>query len=99
MNNENFKEYMEFFKNQSLKDKQQILYDQMKMLAGITNNMCEVVGAKNELLVNKELNDLNNKNYTEDDFAEAMIVLLNSIQNSICDFSNRVVDIVEKIEI
>ena len=61
---ENFDEYMIFYKSLSLKEKQQILYDQMKILAGVTNNMCKVVGAKNELLMNKELNDMNHKNYT-----------------------------------
>ena len=33
--------------------------------------------------------------YTEDDFAEAGIVLVNSIQNSICDFHLKFSDIIE----
>ena len=92
MEKENFDEYMKFFKSQTLKEKQSIIYEQMKLLASFTNNMCNEIGLKNEMLVNKELLDLNNTSYTEDDFAEAIIVLLNSIQESICDFSSSLVD-------
>ena len=59
--------------------------------------MCETSGIENEIITNKELIDLNNNTYTEDDFAEAIIVFVNSIQNSICDFSSGIVDLIEKI--
>lgn len=97
-NKESFNEYMEFFKTQTLKEKQSIIVDQMKTLAGFTNNLCEEVGAKSEMILNRELIDLNKENYTEDDFAEAVIVLVNSIQNSICDLSNTLADIADTIE-
>ena len=97
-NNENFNEYMEFFKSQPLKEKQSIIVDQMKTSAAFTNSLCEEVGAKSEMLINRELIDLKNENYTEDDFAEALIVLVNSIQNSICDLSNTLADLADKFE-
>ena len=62
---------MEFFKRQPLKEKQSIIVDQMKTLAGFTNSLCAEVGAKSEVLINRELIDLKKENYTEDDFAEA----------------------------
>lgn len=97
-NNENFNEYMEFFKSQPLKEKQSIIVDQMKTLAGFTNSLCAEVGAKSEVLINRELIDLKKENYTEDDFAEAVVVLVNSIQNSICDLSIALADIADKVE-
>lgn len=97
-NNENFSEYMEFFKSQPLKEKQSIIMDQMKTLAGFTNSLCAEVGAKSEMLINRELIDLKKENYTEDDFAEAVVVLVNSIQNSICDLSNTLADLADKFE-
>lgn len=97
-NKESFNEYMEFFKNQTLKEKQSIIVDQMKILAGFTNSLCEEVGAKSEMILNRELIDLNKENYNEDDFAEALIVLVNSIQNSICDLSNTLADLADTIE-
>ena len=80
-----------------MKEKQKIIHDQLKILSGFTNNICEIAGIKNNIITNRELIDINNNNYTEDDFAEAIIVYINSIQNSICDFSSGVADLVEKI--
>jgi len=97
-NNENFSEYMEFFKSQPLKEKQSIIIDQMKTLAGFTNSLCAEVGAKSKMLINRELIDLKKENYTEDDFAEAVVVLVNSIQNSICDLSNALADLADTIQ-
>lgn len=97
-NKENFNEYMEYFKKQPLKVKQDIIFVQMKRLAGFTNNLCEELGIETEMIINRELIDLNKEYYTEDDFAEAIIVLVNSIQNSICDISNGLADLADKIE-
>lgn len=86
MENENFDEYMQFFKKQSLKEKQSIILEQLKMLTGFTNNMCKSLNISNNILLNRELLDLNDENYTQDDFAEAVITYVNSIQNSLNDF-------------
>ncbi len=94
---EDFNEYMEFFKGQPLKEKQSIVIEQLKMLMGLTNTMCKELNVDNEMLLNKEITDLNKYNYTEDDFAEALIVYINSIQNSLCDFSNRLSDIADQV--
>lgn len=97
--NENFEEYISFFKEQTLKEKQSIIYEQLQLLAGLTNNLCKELNIPNDILINKELLDLKKDNYTEDDFAEAIIVFINSIQNSICDYSNGISNILEKINI
>ncbi len=94
---EDFDEYMTFFKAQPLKEKQGIIYDQLQILAGFTNKLCKELRIPNEVLVNKELLDLKNDDYTEDDFAEAMIVFINSIQNSICDYSQGISNLLDKM--
>lgn len=96
--NENFDEYMNFFKEQPLKEKQKIIYEQLQMLTGLTNNMCKELEIPNEPILNKELLDLNKDDYTEDDFAEAIIVFINSIQNSICDYSNGISMMLDSLE-
>lgn len=92
-----FKEYISFFKKQPLKEKQKIIYEQLQILAGFTNDLCNKLNIKNELLINKELVDLKKEDYTEDDFSEAIIVLVNSIQNSICDYANGINDLLDKL--
>lgn len=93
-----FNEYLKDIKELPLREKQEIAFEQLKMLAVISNGFCKEIGAENEILVNKELNDLTKDNYTEDDFVEAIIVLTNSIQNSICDFHLKMSDIIDKIQ-
>ncbi len=95
--NEDINEYMIFFKNQTLKEKQSIIYDQLQMLASFTNKLCKELNIPNELILNRELLDLKKDGYTEDDFAEAVIVLINSIQNSICDYSNGILSYLDKM--
>ena len=96
--NENIDEYMESFKNQTLKEKQNIIFEQLQMLTGFTNNLCKKINIQNEPILNRELLDLKNDNYTEDDFAEAIVVLINSIQNSICDYANGISDLFDKMD-
>lgn len=95
---EDINEYMKFFKEQTLKEKQSIIYEQLKMLASFTNSLCKEIEVPNEIILNRELTDLKNANYSEDDFAEAIIVLINSIQNSICDYSNGINNLLDKVE-
>lgn len=90
---EDFNEYMIYFKGLPLKEKQGIIIDQLKMLTSLTNKMCEEIGTKNEMIITNDINDVNKDNYSEDDFAEAVITLVNSIQNSICDFSLKLQEI------
>ena len=52
--NENFEEYMSFFKEQTLKEKQSIIYEQLQLLAGLTNNLCKELNIPNDILINKE---------------------------------------------
>lgn len=84
---ETFSEYIEYFKNLSLKEKQNIVLEQLKMLAAYTNTMCTTMNIPNQILVDKELTDVKKEDYTEDDFAEAVIVYVNSIQESLNDYN------------
>lgn len=97
METENFNKYMIFFKEQPLKEKQNIIIEQLKMLTTLTNTMCKEVNVDNKVIFNEELLEIQKENYTENDFADVLIVLINSIQNSLCDFDNRLTEILEKI--
>ena len=94
---EEFNEYMVFFKSQSLEEKQNIIYKQLQILAEFTNNLCKELSLDNELIMNKELLDLEKEGYTQDDFTEGVITLVNSIQNSICDYSNGISNILDNM--
>ena len=95
---EEFNKYVKDFKKLPLKEKQQVAFDQLKMLAVATHTLCKEINAKNELLVNEELSDVEKGHYSEDDFAEAIMVLTNSIQNSISDFHLKLSEIINEIK-
>lgn len=95
---EDFNEYMIYFKGLPLKEKQGIVIDQLKMLTTLTNKMCKELNVPNEMLITKDVSNILKENYTQDDFAEAVITLVNSIQNSICDFDLKLTEISENAE-
>ena len=99
MENENFDEYMEYYKKLPLTQKKEIALSQLKVLATLTNKMCQELNVENEIIINKELLDVNKENPTEDDYFEAIIVYINSIQNSLCDFDLKLTKIMESQEI
>lgn len=95
---EEFNKYIENYKNLPLKQKQQIAFDQLKMLAVATHTLCKEINAENEMLINEELTDVEKGHYSEEDFAEAVLVLTNSIQNSISDFHLKLSEIINELK-
>lgn len=89
----NLDEYLEYFKKLSKEEKQKIIIDELKMLTGMTNKMCNEIGATNSILLSKELSNVNENNYED-----AVITYICSIKNSLCDFSNKITEISNNIE-
>lgn len=58
--------------------------------------MYEELGIKNEIIVTKDSLEAEAINTTEDDFIEGIIVYASSIQNSLCDFIDKMTNILEK---
>jgi hypothetical protein len=91
---EDFNEYMTFFKEQPLKEKQKIIYDQLKIISKFVDGLCDELGLSSDIYLDKELL---NDNYTEEEYYESLIVLVNSIQDSVSNYSNGICDFLEKI--
>ena len=91
---EEFNEYMEDFKKNSLEDKKTIALEQLKLIASLTNKMCEELGIENDLIITKDVAEAE-QSKSEDDFVEAVVVYASSIQNSLCDFADKATEILE----
>ena len=89
-----FNKYMEEFKKNSLEEKRKISLDQLKIIASLTNTMCNELGVKNDLIITKDVLEAE-KNISEDDYVEAVVVYTSSIQNSLCDFIDKMSEILE----
>lgn len=94
MQNE-FANYIENIKNKSLEEKQKLLFKQLTSIASLTNTMCRTIGVESHLLVNDELLNIMKSDYTEDEYITALMALSSSIQESLCDFDDKISDIIE----
>ena len=92
---EEFNNYMKEFKQNSLDEKKRISLDQLKIVASLANTMCNELGIDNNVIVTKDIVEAKEKNITEDDYVEAVVVYTSSIQNSLCDFVDKITEILE----
>lgn len=87
--NNNYNEYISFFQKQDKKEKQSIIYEQLKMLNEFTKELCDNMNIKNNLIIDNKLIDLND-NYTENEYLECIVTLINLIQDSLCNYVDNV---------
>ena len=93
---DNFNEYMEEFKTYSLEKKKKTALEQLKVIASLTNEMCNELGLNNELLITKDILEAHENINSEEKFAEGVVIYASSIQNSLCDFINKFTEVMEK---
>lgn len=85
--NKDFNEYIEKYKQLNLKDKQKNIINLLKEDIIILQKVLSNNNKENDykMLYNREILDVNNENYTEDDFSEAVIVYLYAIRELVAE--------------
>ena len=86
-----FNEYLAYFRKQSIKDKKSIIIDQLFLIDRFTTTMCKNLNIKSGS-INKNINKLSS---SEDEYLENLIIMINSIQDSLCSFSDKFTDIMD----
>lgn len=86
MNQDEHNKYIELYKKMSLVDKKNALEKEIKDILILLMKLHEVKGLSAELLLNKEVLDIKDKNSTEDDFVEAIFVYILSIQELLASY-------------
>lgn len=89
--NEKFNNYVEAYKQLPLQEKKNIVNDEVKKLLAIIEKAKSDIGLQSQLLLNKEILDLNRDSVSDDDFVEAMFVYIHTIQESLGDYFNEIV--------
>lgn len=87
--NEDFNDYIEQYKKLKLKDKQKIIINLLKEDIMVLHKLItEQEDEEDEvkMLYNREILDVNDDDYSEEDFSEAVIVYLYSIRELIADY-------------
>ena len=75
-----FDAFIEEYKEKTLLEKQTILVQELKELIAIGQKMCMEKKINCELILNREIIDINNKDYTEDDYVEAIYTYLQTFK-------------------
>ena len=94
--NESFNEYVLAFKKLSLDKKKEMVNKEAKKTLAFIEKMKSDFNIKSNILFNREILDLHDKNVSDDDFVEAMFVYIYSIQESIALYFNEMSKILYK---
>jgi len=92
---EEFERYLLNVKDKSVDEKERLLFKQLSSIASLTNTMCRTIGIDSKLLVNDELMNIIKSNYSHDEYITALMAITSSIQESLCDFDEKISDIIE----
>ena len=88
VDDKDFNEYVEKYKKLALKEKKELVESQFKELLVVIDSLNKRHGKDTKILYNRELQDLKNKNATEEDFVEAMFVYVHSVKELFASLMN-----------
>ena len=90
INNENQKNYfdafIEEFKELSLIEKQQQIVKDLKEMIASYQQLCTLSRIENDIIINREVLDINKEAYSEDDYAEAIYVYIQTLKEITANF-------------
>ena len=89
-NKENFDQIMEEFVKLDDETKRNKIIEDVKFLIAYQGKLCSINNANFNLIFNKEISDLNNKNVSEKDFLEALYAYIYILKSSNLQFVNSV---------
>ena len=89
----NFDLCVQNFKKKTKKEKQQIVVSEIKKLIAVIEKMKSDAELKNEMLFNKEILDDFDDEPEDEDFEEAMFVYVHSIQESLAEYFDFILDV------
>ena len=81
-----FNAFIEEYKEKTLKEKQAIAIKELKELIAVSEKVCLDKKIKYDLLVNREILDINKQEYTQDDYIEAIYVYIQIFKEIISSY-------------
>ena len=93
---EAFSGLMEFYKQLPIENKRNELINELKEIISDYSKICTKFGVMPNMMLNKEMLNINRKNLTEEEFLHALFAYLNTLQDISAQFINRVCDKLEE---
>ena len=93
---EAFTGLMEYYKNLPLEKKRDEIVSELEELISNYSKICTRFGVMPDMMLNKEMLNINRKNITEEEFLHALFAYLNTLEDISAQFINRVCDVLEE---
>ena len=81
-----FNAFIDEFKENTLLTKEKIVINELQELIVLFQKLCRMNGKNSELLVNKEIIDIYENKYTQDDFAEAVYTYIQMFKEVLAEY-------------
>ena len=87
-----FSGLMEYYKQLPIENKRNEIIDEIEELINNYSKICTKLGILPNMMLNKEMLNINRKNLTEDEFLDAVFAYLNTLDDISGQFINRICD-------
>lgn len=87
-----FNEYIEKFKELPLERKKELTIEEVKKIIGFLVTLKKQVGLTENVMLNKEVLDVNGNNISEEDFVEAMYVYMHTMEEALAEYIERTIN-------
>lgn len=86
---------MEYYKLLPIENKRNEIINELEELISYYSKICTQFGIMPDMVLNKEMLNINRSNITEDEFLHAIYAYLNTLQDVSAQFINKMSDIIE----
>lgn len=92
---EAFAGLMEYYKHLPKQIKRNEIISELEELIGYYSKICTQFGVVPDMVLNKEMLNINRSNITEEEFLHAVFAYLNTLQDISAQFINKMCDVME----
>ena len=92
---EAFNGLMEYYKRLPKEIKRNEIISELEELISNYSKICTKFGVMPNMMLNKEMLNINRKNITEEEFLHALFAYLNTLQDISAQFINKMCDVLE----
>ena len=87
---------MEYYKELPIENKRNEIIDELEEIISDYSKICTKLGVIPNMMLNKEMLNINRNNITEEEFLHALFAYVNTLQDISAQFINKICDVIEK---
>ncbi len=87
---------MEYYKHLPLELKRKEIISELEDIISSYSKICTQFGVMPDMVLNKEMLNINKRNLTEDEFLHALFAYINTLQDISSQFINKMCDVLEE---